>query len=171
VNSLKIEGRMKTVYYLAAVTRVYRAALDRYRDDPAGYRCDPLWREELEKVSHRPYDTGFLFGGAEARVHTADSKYRRAYDFVGVVRACCADGRALVEGRNRFFPGETLELIGPAMRQARFTVGALHSEQDVPLNVGQPNGRILMELPAGARVGDLLRREGKKGMNGMEAPD
>lgn len=162
VHSLKIEGRMKTVYYLAAVTRVYRAALDRYRDDPSNYRCDPLWLEELEKVSHRPYDTGFLFGGAEARVHTADSKYRRTYDFVGVVRELFADGGALVEGRNRFFPGETLELIGPGMRQGCFTVGELRSETGDVLAAGQPNGRILMALPVGAQVGDLLRRQGQK---------
>jgi putative protease len=161
IHSLKIEGRMKSVYYLAAVTRVYRAALDRYRDDPAGYQCDPLWREELDKVSHRPYDTGFLFGGAGARVHPADSKYRRSHDFVGVVREPRADGRALVEGRNRFFPGETLELIGPAMRQARFVVGELHGETGGGLAAGQPNAGILMELPAGARAGDLLRRKGR----------
>jgi len=158
VHSLKIEGRMKTLYYLAAVTRVYRAALDAYLSDPAGYCFDPLWREELDKVSHRPYDTGFLFGGDEARVHTGDSKYRRSHDFVGVVRELTADGRALIEGRNRFFPGETLELIGPGMRQATFAAGELHAETGAVLAAGQPNGRIIMSLPAGAAVGDLLRR-------------
>ena len=61
VDSLKIEGRMKTLYYVAAVTRVYRAALDRYLADPHTYMVDPAWVEELDKVSHRPYDTGFLF--------------------------------------------------------------------------------------------------------------
>ncbi len=161
IHSLKIEGRMKSVYYLAAVTRVYRAALDRYRDDPVGYRCDPLWLEELEKVSHRPYDTGFFFGGSEAKVHVADSKYRRTYDFVGVVREHCANGRMLVEGRNRFFPGEVLELIGPGMRQASFTVGDLCGEEGESLPAGQPNRRILMALPAGAQAGDLLRRQGR----------
>jgi putative protease len=55
VHSLKIEGRMKSRYYVAAVTRVYRAALDRYLADPVNYVCDPLWLEELDKVSHRPY--------------------------------------------------------------------------------------------------------------------
>ncbi|WP_432821847.1 peptidase U32 family protein [Trichloromonas sp.] len=160
IHSLKIEGRMKTLYYLAAVTRVYRAALDRYLADPAGYRCDPLWRDELDKVSHRPYDTGFLFGGQDALVHTDDSKYRRTHDFVGVVRELAGDGRALVEGRNRFFPGAILELIGPQMRQVEFTAGELRSESGDLLAAGQPNARIVMALPAGARVGDLLRREG-----------
>ena len=159
VHSLKIEGRMKTMYYLAAVIRVYRAALDRYLANPAEYCFDPAWRDELDKVSHRPYDTGFLLGARDALVHTADSKYRRTHDFVAVVRALTADGRALVEGRNRFFPGDRLELIGPGMRQAEFSAGELRSESGEPLVAGQPNARIVMDLPAGARVDDLLRRE------------
>jgi putative protease len=160
IRSLKIEGRMKTLYYLAAVTRVYREALDRFLADPVGYRFDPAWRDELDKVSHRPYDTGFLFGGQDAQVHTGDSKYRRSHDFVGVVRALTGDGHALVEGRNRFFSGESLELIGPQMRQLDFSAGELRSEAGELLPAGQPNARIVMALPTGAQVGDLLRREG-----------
>jgi putative protease len=163
VSSLKIEGRMKSRYYVAAVTRVYRAALDRYLADPTGYVCDPLWRQELEKVSHRPYDRGFLFGGSDPLVHRDDSRYRRSFDFVGVVLAAQGDGRYLIGGRNRFFPGETLELIGPAMRQATFRVGAVQGEGGSPLAVVQPNARVVLELPAGAQPGDLLRREKKTG--------
>jgi putative protease len=163
VSSLKIEGRMKSRYYVAAVTRVYRAALDRYLADPAGYVFDPLWREELEKVSHRPYDRGFLFGGGDPLIHRDDSRYRRSFDFVGVVLEVYGDGRSLIGGRNRFFPGETLELIGPAMRQATFRVGAVQGEDGSPLSVVQPNARVVLELPAGAQAGDLLRREKKSG--------
>jgi putative protease len=159
VNSLKIEGRMKSRYYVAAVTRVYRAALDRYLADPAGYVFDPLWREELEKVSHRPYGGGFLFGGSDPLVHRGDSRYRRSHDFVGVVLEAYGDGRCLIGGRNRFFPGETLELIGPAMRQATFRVGEVQGEDGRPLSVVQPNSRVVMALPAGTQPGDLLRRE------------
>jgi len=158
IASLKIEGRMKSRYYVAAVTRVYRAALDAYRADPQGYLFDPRWGEELEKVSHRPYDRGFLFGGQDPLVHRGDSRYRRSYDFVGVVLAAAGD-RWLVEGRNRFFPGEALELIGPAMRQENFRAATPTSEEGLPLTVIQPNARVIMELPAGAQPGDLLRRE------------
>jgi putative protease len=160
VNSLKIEGRMKGCYYVAMVTRVYRAALDGYLADPAGYRCDPSWRQELEKVSHRPYGSGFLTEVQEdAQVHSGDSTYRRSHDFVGVVLSVGEDGRGLVEGRNRFFPGEDLELVGPGMRQATFCVGPLASEEGLPLPVAQPNSRIVMQLPVDARPGDLLRRQ------------
>jgi len=158
VNSLKIEGRMKSRYYVAAVTRVYRAALDAWLANPGGWRCDPRWLEELDKVSHRPYDHGFLHGHDDPRIHAADSRYQRSHDFVGVVLEE-ADGRFLVEGRNRFFPGEELELIGPGMRQARLRVAAVSSEKGEPLQVVQPNARVRMELPAGTQPGDLLRRE------------
>ncbi len=150
---------MKSRYYVAAVTRVYRAALDRYLEDPESYAFDPLWKQELDKVSHRPYGPGFLFGTEEALVHERDSHYRRSHDFVGVVQAVFEDGRGLVEGRNRFFPGECLELIGPGMRQAGFSVEEVKSEDGVSLPAAQPNAGIVLRLPAGARPGDLLRRE------------
>ena len=159
VRSLKIEGRMKSRYYLAVVTRVYRAALDRYLENPDAWRCDPLWLEELDKVSHRPYDQGFLFGRQDARIHSADSHYQRNYDFVGQVVAVDSDGRGLVEGKNRFFPGEQLELLGPGMRQAEFEVGPVCNETGEKLDVVQPNARVLFNLPGGAEAGDLLRRE------------
>ena len=161
--SLKIEGRMKSLYYLAAVTRIYRAALDRYRANPADYACDPLWLDELDKVSHRPYSTGFLFGMDDPQVHTTDSRYRRSHDFVGIVREIQPDGNCVVEGRNRFFPDEQLELIGPEMRQETFQVGNLRKENGAVLTVGQPNLRVVMQLPQGARPGDLLRRESSEG--------
>ncbi|WP_305043508.1 peptidase U32 family protein [Geoalkalibacter sp.] len=156
VDSLKIEGRMKSVYYVAAVTRVYRAALDRCLADPRGFALDPEWRAELDKVSHRPYGTGFLFGGEGAGVHAADSAYVRACDFVGVVRE---EGESLVvQGRNRFLPGETLEIIGPAMRTAAFCVNEIRSLEGDSLPAGQPNRLVRLTLPEGTQAGDLLRR-------------
>lgn len=158
VSSLKIEGRMKSRYYVAAVTRIYRAALDRWVADPQGYRFDPAWLTELDKVSHRPYDRGFLYGGQDPLVHRDDSRYRRTHDFVGVVEALLPCGRALVIGRNRFLAGETLELIGPGMRQAEFRVMAMETEKDEPLLVAQPNARVVLSLPSGVQKGDMLRR-------------
>jgi len=157
IDSLKIEGRMKSRYYVAAVTRVYRAALDAWRADPAGWRCDPLWRQELETVSHRPYGTGFLFEGDAAEVHPADSRYRQSHLFVGVVLDDGGPDGWLVEGRNRFAVGDQVELIGPAMRQATFCLSGARSEAGETLTVIQPNARVRLALPAGSRAGDLLR--------------
>lgn len=158
IDSLKIEGRMKTVYYVAAVTRIYRAALDAYAADPSGWHYDPLWRDELDKVSHRPYDSGFLFGGTDARIHSVDSRYRRACDFVGTVEEILADGSGWVGARNRFFSGETLELLGPQMRQNQFVVNDVVNSGNETVSTIQPNARVRLSLPAGAAPGDLLRR-------------
>lgn len=158
VDSLKIEGRMKSLYYVAAVTRVYRAALDAWRDNPDDYRVDPNWRRELEAVSHRPYGTGFLFDQEDAFVHAEDSHYLRDCDFVGIVKEQARPGEWLVAGRNRFRGGDCLELIGPAMRQAEFVfLEAVNDQGDVITTV-QPNALVRMALPDGTRPGDLLRR-------------
>jgi len=156
MDSLKIEGRMKSLYYVAAVTRVYRAALDLFYADPHNYVVDPLWREELDKVSHRPYGTGFLLGEGSPQVHTADSAYVRSCDFVGLVHR--QDGELIVEGRNRFFPGENLELIGPGMRTESFKVDSIETLEGTVAPAGQPNMRMRIELPEGAQEGDILRR-------------
>lgn len=158
VDSLKIEGRMKSRYYVAAVTRVYRAALDAYRADPSGWRVDPLWLRELDTVSHRPYGSGFLFG-REAAVHSTDSRYRQSHLFVGVVLDNGGPDGYLVEGRNRFVVGDEVELLGPAMRQVNFRLADVRDEQGEELAVVQPNARVRMTLPEGARAGDLLRKE------------
>ncbi len=158
VHSLKIEGRMKSAYYVAAVTRVYRAALDAYRQDPQNYQFDPVWREELDKISHRPYGNGFLFGNDDAKVHPADSGYQRATDFVGVVLEDPAEHGCLIQGRNRFESGEQLELFGPGMRQTSFTVPTARSREGESLTVIQPNSLVYLDLPEGARKGDYLRR-------------
>ena len=157
VDSLKIEGRMKSRYYVAAVTRVYRAALDAYRADPATWRIDPLWLKELDTVSHRPYGSGFLFGRDDAAVHPADSRYRQSHLFVGVVLDDGGPEGHLVEGRNRFAVGDEVELIGPTMRQVTFRLSGARSEAGETLAVIQPNARVRLDLPPGTRAGDLLR--------------
>lgn len=163
VDSLKIEGRMKSRYYVAAVTRVYREALDRCLENPDTWQCLPDWRRELESVSHRPYSTGFLFGKDDPQLQPEHGGYIRPCDFVGeVVRVEEGRGGEIV-GRNRFFPGETLELIGPGMRQACFEVRDPISGDGSPVSVVQPNARVWMPLPPGAQAGDLLRRNREEG--------
>ena len=84
---------MKSLYYVAAVTRIYRAALDAWHGDPADYRVDPQWHRELEAVSHRPYGTGFLFDQDHAFVTADNSDYLRACDFVGIVQGEALQGQ------------------------------------------------------------------------------
>ena len=153
IDGFKIEGRMKSLYYVAATARVYRNAIDRLCIDPGD--VDPLWRKELEKVSHRPYDTGFLFGHEDAKIHAADTHYIRTHDFVGFVRR---DDKGLwVEGRNRFLLGDELELIGPEMRQQKFRVNEIQTCDGNLVPAGQPNSRLRLQLPNWAEEGDLIR--------------
>ena len=153
IDSFKVEGRMKSLYYVATTARVYRDAIDRLSVDPTD--VDPCWREELEKVSHRPYDTGFLFGNEDAKIHAADTHYIRTHDFVGFVRQ---DETGLwVEGKNRFLLGDEIELVGPQMRQQKFRVDEIQSLDGELLPAGQPNSKLRLKLPDWAAAGDLLR--------------
>lgn len=155
IDSFKVEGRMKSLYYVATAARVYRDAIDRLRRDPQD--VDPLWRQELEMVSHRPYTTGLLLGEEGAAIHAADTHYIRTHDFVGLVRR---DEQGLwVEGRNRFFAGDELELIGPAMQQQSFIATEIFTRDGVDVPAGQPNSQLHMDLPSWAQEGDLIRRK------------
>jgi putative protease len=153
IDSFKVEGRMKSLYYVATTARVYRDAIDRLWANPADR--DPRWREELEKVSHRPYDTGFLFGNDDAKIHADDTHYIRTHDFVGFVQR--DEAGLWVAGKNRFRVGDEVELIGPQMRQARFTVDEIADFEGNILPAGQPNSQLRMKLPDWAEAGDLLR--------------
>ena len=155
VSSFKIEGRMKSLYYVATTARIYRDAIDRLAVDPND--IDPRWREELERVSHRPYDTGFLLGDGDAKIHAEDTHYIRTHDFVGFVRA--GETGLWVEGRNRFLLGDELELIGPGMRQQLFRIDEILTCDGEPVPAGQPNSRLKLKLPDWAGEGDLIRRK------------
>jgi len=156
VASLKIEGRMKGIYYVASVVRTYRAALDAIRDEGEGYNFRQEWLEELCKISHRGYTTGFLFGQPEDVGQEYHCSYLRTYLFVGVVEEKNPDGTFMVAVRNKISSGDTVELMGPGMRNDSFTA-SLTDEKGNPLEVANPNQRVKMPLPTGAAANDLLR--------------
>jgi len=161
--SLKIEGRMKGINYVASVLRVYRQALDEYCADPAGYRCRPEWMEELSKLSHRGYTTGFLFGEPRNVGQEYHSAYIRSHEFVGRVEELRTDGSIVVGVRNRIRVGDSLEFIGPGMRSTILTVELLllldDTGETTAVAAANPNQRILMQVPFTVDLFDLLRRE------------
>lgn len=111
VSSLKIEGRAKSAYYAAVTTNAYRHAVDDFMAMGENYHLQPWIKEELEKISHREYSTGFYFGNEPGQV-TNNGGYIRKYDFVGV----CSDSIeniAHITQRNRFFVGDTLDILPP----------------------------------------------------------
>ncbi|OOM05925.1 peptidase U32 family protein [Clostridium saccharobutylicum] len=111
INSLKIEGRMKSSYYVASVVKVYRAAIDKYIEDPKNYKFDPKWMDNLVKPSHRPYTTGFYFD-KEIRQNYESSSYIRNYDIVGVVKNYDKERHiATIEQRNKVYNGDFVEVL------------------------------------------------------------
>jgi putative protease len=163
VASLKIEGRMKGINYVASVLRVYRQALDEYEADPAGFRCRPEWLEELSKLSHRGYTTGFLFGAPRDVGQEYTSAYIRTHEFVGRVEESRDDGSVVVGVRNRIGKGDYLEFIGPGMRSNRMRVDSLSLLDSgggvEESGAANPNQRILMRPPFHVEPFDLIRRE------------
>ncbi len=151
INSLKIEGRVKTEYYVATVVKVYREALDRFFENPEAYQTDPKWMEELSKVSNRHYTTGFYLDKPDESAQNYEtSAYVRNYDVVAVVTGYDeTTGELLLEQRNRFFSGDELETVAPFMDSFTFCADGLkdvdgnliesapHAQQGLRLNIGK----------------------------------
>ena len=152
VDSLKIEGRMKSVHYVASVTKAYRAAIDAYSADPAQFAINSAWTTELGKVSHRPYTTGFALHRATADDQIyGSSSYEQTSDFIGLVRSYdAATGWATVEQRNHMRVGETIELFQPTLAGFRQTLGAMTDEEGASIDRAphpQQIVQIRMEQP------------------------
>ncbi len=158
IDSLKIEGRMKSVYYVATVVWAYRQALDAYHADPEGFSVKPEWLEELDKISHRPYTTGFYFGppGPDAQSYESGG-YVRSYSFVGMVEET-AGGVSRIAVRNRIRLGDKLELVRPRESCIEFTLEKMLDEEGNSVDESHANHIVLMELPAEAPRYSLLRR-------------
>ncbi|MGE5652946.1 MAG: peptidase U32 family protein [Bacillota bacterium] len=146
IHAFKIEGRMKSVHYVATVTKVYREAIDHYCADPAGYRFNPSWLDEIAKASHRDYTTGFYFQQPGADAHNyASSLYKRPVDFVGVVRAS-EGGFLTIEQRNNFRVGEKLELVGPTSAPREIVITAMTDSEGTRIEVA-PHAQMLVHVP------------------------
>ncbi len=115
LTSFKIEGRVKSEFYVATVVAAYRRAIDSYFENPDTWEPNPEWLSELKKVSHRDYTTGFYFGrpgGTEQ--HYASSSYIREYDMVGVAEGYDEKtNMAKIVQKNRFFKGDEVEFLCP----------------------------------------------------------
>ena len=143
IDCLKIEGRAKSAYYAAIVTGAYRHVLD---DLEAGRAPDPVWRDEVEHVSHRHYSTGFFYG--QPGQYTENSRYLREWQICAVVERCDADGNAVLSLRNKFRTGDTVELVGPDFRPMLWTAGAMEDMDGLPLSEPRtPQMRFRAKLP------------------------
>ena len=160
IDSLKVEGRMKSIHYVSTVANVYRAALDAYYADPDHYQVKPEWRAELQKSAQRELSTGFYYGQPSPGAQFArQGQVDPGVTFVGKVLDYDPDrGIATLEQRNKFAVGDLLEFYGPGMRLFRQTVAWLENAEGDPIEAC-PHPLMTVRLPADQPVQphDLVR--------------
>ena len=143
VDCLKIEGRAKSAYYAAIVTGAYRHVLD---DVAAGRPVDPVWRDEVEHVSHRHNSTGFFYG--QPGQFYEDARYIRDWQICAVVTDCTPEGLATLSLRNKFACGDQVEVVGPDTKPFTMTAPMMTDSQGLPLTEPKtPQMVFTMQLP------------------------
>ena len=143
VDCLKIEGRAKSAYYAAIVTGAYRHVLD---DVAAGRPVDPVWRDEVEHVSHRHYSTGFFYG--QPGQFYEDARYIRDWQICAVVTDCTPEGLATLSLRNKFACGDAVEVVGPDTKPFSMTAPMMTDAEGLPLTEPKtPQMVFTMQLP------------------------
>lgn len=154
IDCIKIEGRAKSAYYAAIVTSAYRHCIDDIR---AGHPVDPVWRNEVEHVSHRIYSTGFYFGAPGQ--YTENSRYIRQWQICAIVESCDENGLAICSLRNKFRMGDTLEVVGPNLRPYTMEVPQMKDEDGNALDEPRtPQMHFTIQLPVPVPVDSILRR-------------
>ncbi|MDE7218555.1 MAG: U32 family peptidase [Oscillospiraceae bacterium] len=155
LSSLKIEGRAKSAYYAAIVTGAYRHVID---DVWAGRPIDPVWRNEVEKVSHRHYATGFYYGPPGQYYENA--RYIREWQVVALVTECDGTGLATLTLRNKFAAGDTLEVVGPDMKPFSFEAADIEDAEGQPVTEPKtPQMLLRVRLPRPVPAWSILRIE------------
>ena len=155
VDCIKIEGRAKSSYYAAIVAGAYRHVLD---DVWAGRPIDPVWRDEVEHVSHRHYSTGFFYGYPGQ--YYENSRYIRDWQICAVVTDCDENGLATLSLRNKFSVGDEVEIVGPDTKPFTITVPQMYGEDGEALDCPRtPQMVFKMQLPKAVPPLSLLRRQ------------
>ncbi len=153
VDCIKIEGRAKSAYYAAIVTGAYRHCID---SAAQGQPLDPVWRDEVEHVSHRVYSTGFYYGFPGQ--YTENSRYIREWQVCAIVESCTPEGLATCSLRNKFTQGDTLEAVGPDLRPFAFEVGEMLDAEGTALTEPKtPQMRFTLRLPKPVPPYSILR--------------
>ena len=157
INSFKIEGRMKSSYYTAVITGAYRHAIDAYL---SGIAIDPVWIEEVNKVSHRNYYTGFFFDKQPDGQYPNSSDYIREWEISAVVLNCTSENRAELSQRNRIAVGDEVELLAPHHKPVVFRIDSLTDESGQAISAAaHPLMKFFMELPFQAPSNSIIRKK------------
>ena len=174
IDSLKIEGRMKTALYVAAVARTYRKALDDYRESEEKYRTNSKWyQEEISKCTYRRFTTGFYFGKPDENTQIYDSNtYVNEYTYLGIVEEYGPHMQlpgplARIEQRNKFSVGDRIEIMKPDGRNILTIVRGIYNEKgEAEESAPHPKQLLWLDLSEPAEVFDLLRVNSNKNEEG-----
>ena len=154
VDCIKIEGRAKSAYYAAIVTGAYRHCID---DVFAGREIDPVWRDEVEHVSHRIYSTGFYYG--EPGQYVENSRYIREWQICASIESCDENGIATCSLNNKFKAGDELEIVGPDLRPFPIVAANMHDEEGNALEEPKkPQMKFTIQLPKQVPAHSIIRR-------------
>lgn len=162
IDSLKIEGRMKTALYVATVARTYRQAIDDYFKDPKLYEARiPYYKEEISKCTYRQFTTGFFYGPTTHDTQIYDSNtYVREYTYLGLIGEKNEANMYALEQRNKFSVGESIEVMKPNGENITVTVKAITDENGAPMeSCPHPKQKIFVDLGIPLSELDLLRRK------------
>ena len=161
IDSLKIEGRMKTALYVATVARTYRKAIDDCKESVEKYRANmDYYKEEIAKCTYRQFTTGFYFGKTDETSQIYDSNtYIKNCTYIGIVQGHNDKGYALLEQKNKFSVGETIEVMIPDGTNKEVIVKAIEDEDGRPMeSAPHPKQMIYVDFGEEIKEGYLLRR-------------
>jgi len=159
INSLKIEGRMKGINYLASVVKTYRDAIDSYINDPETFFVKPEWEHALDRMYHRDYCTGFYLGKPDQII--PDYKNKRIgmiHSFIGKTLECRPDNSIVVDIKNKISTGETIEILRPRGASLKAVVSEIYDKNYRPVPHAQPNTRSILKINIKCNPNDIIRK-------------
>ena len=165
IDSLKVEGRMKTALYVAAVARTYRRAIDDFFESPEKYQENlEYYRQEIAKCTYRQFTTGFFFDKPKADAQIYDNNvYVKEYTYLGIVGSVTEDGAAVLEQRNKFLVGDEVEVMRKNGENILATVLEIKDEEGNPMeSCPHPKQKIFVKLSCPVEEFDLIRQKAEE---------
>jgi len=166
IDSLKIEGRMKSVHYVAATVKIYREAIDAFYNNPKTYEVDKRWVAELSGISHRPYCTGFYFEDPDQIAPNFENRMPETIQtFLGKVVETPGRHQVIIDVRNKIFTGESIEILTRNGPPAAERILKITDNAGCSLPHAQPNSQVTLLLQGDYDTWDLIRRPGQNADN------
>ena len=158
IASLKIEGRMKGIHYVASTVKTYREAIDAYYDDPENFEVKQDWMDELNKINHRGYCSGFYFDDPVQTTPNYENKSNDEYQFVAKIIEKSDNNKFSVQIRNKIFKGDMVDILSFDKPSNKTKILDIVDHAGNSLSFAQPNSQVFIILDAECSQNDLLRR-------------